>query len=371
MKNLYRVGLFISFLSFALFSCRHGAGTGEVGGGGGGDTPSNDPELSLASMSIHGVDVKDGKVSIEAEKIESANIKAKFNYGSVTEEEITVVLENSPITIAEGETKELNLKVEAVAKKHKEWTGKVSVKREKPLPKLLTGIIVIGGRDHGSPQREVFNKEKLTPILKGEETTVEVLGPLVRILFASVDKKWDSVTVNNKKLDVRKVQGFESMALHVGFLVKTEPEEFSFEIVSGGEKLTGKLKLLRKQDLADISELELFINDKEIKKNKEEAPEGELLEVLWKNNYEIAVGQDSANIQVASVLQFIKEVTIDGHKVAPTKKKMTIDGGQYDYYVAEYKIEGVGEQAKEVTVEIAPTLTTIFQPVIWKFKIKK
>ena len=367
MKNLFRVSLFASVLAFALFSCNHGTSN---------TNNSNDPELTLVSMTINKVEVKNEKVSIEAGTIESKDIVAKFKYGTVTEEEISVVVEGSSFSIAVGETKELSLKVEAVKNKYKEWTGKVSVTGEKPISNLLSGIIVIGGRDHGKAQRETLNKEKLVPILKGEGETIQILGPVVRVLFLSEKIKWNSIKVkikgkSDKNLDIQELpkQGFKSVAQHVDILIKTEPVETDFEIVANGETLTGKLKLARKQDLADIPELMLFINGKEITKKADDAPKGELLEVLWDKDYEITVGEDSAKIQVASLLApLVKSVSINGTAVQLLEGKIST---MPKLKVAELEIKDLTEQPKEVTVEFTSAMPTICRNVSWKFKIKK
>jgi len=129
----------IACLMLLLFGCQDpNKGTTPGGNSGGTSQDGDTPELNLVSIKILNniVDPKDfgkeiwgpftvenGKATLDAKN----DIEAKFKYGKVTEETITVTLSETALQVGNNE---ITLSVPAVPKKHKAWSHKVTIKRE-------------------------------------------------------------------------------------------------------------------------------------------------------------------------------------------------------------------------------------------------
>ena len=356
MKKLLHL-ICISFLTIAIFSCNHSSSDTLQNGG----EASNDPDLIPLPLIIDNTKVENNKVKIGAGKLEVKDIIAKFKYGSVPEEQIDVVILNAPFIIEEGETKELNLKVEAIKGKHKSWQGSVTVTRGK----ILDAIMVLGGRVQGKEQRVFFEGEELISILNGEEKTIEILGPLASVYLFSEKIKWDSARITDKGVSIFEKPGYYKSYTGYAIMI-AQSNTANFEIVSNGKTITGKLKLSQKiNTLVDHPALNLYIDGTMVTKNEDDEPKGDLLELLCKGGYEISVGKDIATIQIASPLTF--RTTINGRPVFAMKN---IIPDLPSWHVAFQKIEGITDVAQDVVVEII-SLIGGCQPVTWRFKIKK
>lgn len=124
MKKLFYVILCAFLTAAVLLGCKQPSGNTGTSST---DKPVPDEKLTLVSMTIHGVEVKNGKVGISEEAIKPENIKAKFSYGKVQEETIRVTVKSSPFSVDKTKPKKLELSVPAVKGKYLSWSGSVEV----------------------------------------------------------------------------------------------------------------------------------------------------------------------------------------------------------------------------------------------------
>ena len=256
--------------------------------------------------------------------------------------------------------------------KHKEQTDerhthRPSVVPETPIYDHLTEIAVFAGRNKGVEEKQEFEGDVITSILKGETKTIEVLGIVAYVYFLSEKAVFQSVTVNNVglKINYDVDPKIKSVAGYVANLSDVEEVVLDVKIIAEGKTSKGKLKLVRKKALSDVPELALFMNGRAIARLGDtlienlSSDEGIVVEDILEND-------GSVNICIASLLPFIKEVKIDGVSITPVAKM--IGTNRYSS-VAERKV--VLTETKEFIAEIIPNRSDLFQNVKWKFKIKK
>lgn len=345
-----------------------------------GNTPpptGDDAVLNLDTIEIHGMPVANEAITLNVAKfpkIEAGNITAKFNYGSVSKEVIAVVVEGGTFVVEEGKTKDLKLSVAAQSGKHKGWNGTVKVTGTKvEVPNHLNAILLIGGEDKGKEYQVVVPTAEIKPILEGKVKELELLGPVARIFFISATNAWDSAEVNGKAIQLAngRIPQFKGLAAYGGLALEEKDCILKFKLTSGGKVSEGTLKLNRKPDLVDIPDVDLLIDDVEVKKGKTEAPADKSLhEALWLGGFEKTVATDKVKIQVGSLLPFVKEVVINGETITPTKK--TLGSTNYEL-VAEKEISGITEAGVDITIKIVPidNVSSFLRTVDWKFKVKK
>ncbi len=229
----------------------------------------------------------------------------------------------------------------------------------------LTEIAVFAGRNNGVETRQEFEKEELASILKGNTKEIEVLGVVSYVYFLSETVKFKSVKINNQGVKINNdINGYKSIAGYVVSLVDTENATLSFVIEADGKTSKGKLKLIRKKELSDVPELYLFMNNKQIR------TDGDVVADLAKDNFvkvdKILESDGSVNIQICSLLPFIKEVKINGGEaITPVVKAI----GNNRFSVAEHK--EIITQTKKFEVEIITNKPELFQNVKWNFTIVK
>ena len=105
---------------------------------------SSDPVLELTELKIHGRDVENinqlskMQVSVEADKVESANVKAKFEIEGTAVESITIKVVDEPVTLVKDVPVKVTLLVEAVPGKYQQWKHVVRVTKYEgtPIPNL-------------------------------------------------------------------------------------------------------------------------------------------------------------------------------------------------------------------------------------------
>ncbi|MGP1437776.1 MAG: hypothetical protein ACTTKH_01745 [Treponema sp.] len=144
---------------------------------GSGET-SSDPELVLASLSIHGKDVENindmEKLSITLRKsyesVSKDNVKAQFILKGKNIDNIEVKVINEPVQLVAGKVTNVVLLVDTVPGKYKEWKHTVKVTREAYDPELDLASLKIHGKDVENIN-DVNNLEvdvKATKVEKGD-----------------------------------------------------------------------------------------------------------------------------------------------------------------------------------------------------------
>lgn len=234
----------------------------------------------------------------------------------------------------------------------------------------LTEIMIWSGRENGFQTRTEIQDEKLESILKGKVDEIEVLGVHHDVYFCSVAHRFEKITVNGQDITAKMIPDHDTYISLVNYqvnLLELKQMVLSFEILAeGGKKSKGKIKLIRKQQKADIPLTELFLNNKKINIKGRD-----IIQDMSDDGYVTSIDKILENgklkIQVCSLLEVIKEAKFnDGSPVKPVKKQI---GDRFFNSVVEKTIEDVKPNT-EIKVEIFPINDELLNPVTWKFTIE-
>lgn len=369
MKNIKNLFLCLSFLILA-FSCNNGNNS----------KPTH--ELKLVSMKINDDDVKitiENKKQVcrfildkDKEEIIAKNIEAHFSYGDVTDDILTVSIENAPFKLQQGENKNLKLKVAAVSGEHGEWQGEIRVTREQEVFDHLSAIEVHGARNNGVLSGESFENDSLKQILRGEVKTIEVLGDRPTVWFmSSKQKRLSSVKVNGSELEINdgSTYGVKNIATTTRNLSNKETDSIGFVIVAEGKTSKGKLIIKKKAGLTDITDLDLFIKTDVTNYELIRSKGSDMFQELTKNLEidNINTTNNKVTVVIVSTAGNIKEVK-EGSNTHQTTEK-TIGGTTYKT-VAECEVT-LEEKTKQFTFTIIPKDTSKYQNTTWKITLTK
>ena len=201
MNRYFKLFFYFFVCALLLVSCQQQGGTGIEG--------KDDPLPVLQSMKIHGVIVKNKKVTVPNDKatVKAENIEATFDI-----QDIKVSLKNEPITLEAGKETLITISVDAVKGKHKALDIEVEVTREEkddPLPVLqsmkIHGVIVKNKKvtvpnDKATVKAEnieaTFDIQDIKVSLKNEPITLE--AGKETLITISVD----AVKGKHKALDI-------------------------------------------------------------------------------------------------------------------------------------------------------------------------
>ena len=194
MNRYFKLVFYFFVCALLLVSCQQQGGTGIEG--------KDDPLPVLQSMKIHGVIVKNKKVTIPNDKatVKAENIEATFDI-----QDIKVSLKNEPITLEAGKETLITISVDAVKGKHKALDIEVGVTREEKQDVKLEvkAVEVKGGTNdwgsysYGSPYQLTYSAT--TKYWEGDKPkNSDVLAFKVK-----VDKK----DIDEAKITARLFQG--------------------------------------------------------------------------------------------------------------------------------------------------------------------
>ena len=154
MNRYFKLVFYFFVCALLLVSCQQQGGTGIEG--------KDDPLPVLQSMKIHGVIVKNKKVTVPNDKatVKAENIEATFDI-----QDIKVSLKNEPITLEAGKETLMTISVDAVKGKHKALDIEVGVTREEKQDVKLEvkAVEVKGGTNdwgsysYGSPYQLTYS----------------------------------------------------------------------------------------------------------------------------------------------------------------------------------------------------------------------
>lgn len=121
----------------------------------------NDDPLTVTSLFIHGVEVRDGNVTIDKTTVTAGDITATCSYGKVTGKVIPVTVKGKTFTCTtDGKPKTLELSIPAKAGVYAAWSGSAEVTYKKPDISPVQFLSQTGTfeytLDMGTEERDVY-----------------------------------------------------------------------------------------------------------------------------------------------------------------------------------------------------------------------
>lgn len=366
MKNLFfKIPAFLLAFSMVFMSCKHGVKNKEDGG-----KPTELPSLTLTSLLIHEVPVtentttKKREITLEKEQIVAGNIKAHFSYGSVSNEQITVLVKDSPFVLDKTKTKTLHISVPSKKDTYKAWEQDIEVswKKEKsPSLDLITKASLVGSHEKGV--QFIATKEQIDGLLKNQGFVLQMKGPRALLLIGSNKTTWTKCVIDEQEVQFQAFPqlGFKSYVFVAINLPKAgETTEHKILVEAGEKKQETSFKIKRLEGTVDIPYLKLIVVASDVITD-------ENLPKLFDGSRPQFRGTEPCHIEVQCAVDEVASLVIAGSSPISMSKKTV---GKNEVYYGEHSVTGVDpSNGKDVDVLIKPKNTFDYHDTVWKFHL--